>query len=1002
MKKKINRRDFLKYSGGTVGLFAATGLFRGPLEPLVDSHIKTVELRWGTETVTTCPFCSCGCGLICYTDGDKLVRVEGDPEHPINHGSVCPKGGALVQLRNGNEEGSSNQFRLQQVHYRAPGSEEWEIKDWDFALDRIARKIKDTRDQNWVSTNSSGRRVNRTDAITSLGGAMLSNEECYLISKMMRSLGVAYIEHQGRDSQASGISGLKASFGRGAMSNHWTDLSNSDSIMIIGSNMAENHAACFLHVKSAQDKGAVVISVDPRFTRTSAKANVYCPLRSGTDIAFIGGLINYVITDMENNPDDYNPDYIRNYTNASYLVRDGYQGPADLDGLFSGYNTNTGNYLRDEWRFQRDSAGNIMVDESLSDSNCVFQILKKHFARYTLGNVTEICGTSIDVLTQVYRAFSQTGRREKAGAIVCSTGVTQHTNATQIVRSLAVLQLLLGNIGVAGGGVNTLTVESNAQGATDHGMLSELLPGYIDLPRDIDIDMKQYKDRLEGHNDSSAGLLTINERIPALTSLLRSWYSTHARPENGFAYDNLPRLDIERSYNGKELFRAMSQGEVKGLMVWGQNPAVGSSNAGFTREALAKLDWMVVSDLFETETAAFWKRPGTSSSGIKTEVFLLPAAASFEKEGSVTNAGRWMQWRYQALDPLGESRSDFDLINELMKRLKALYVTEGGPHESALTDLTWDYRGPQDAAREINGVSAAEGRMLRAEDALSSDGGTSCGNRLYRGSMTETVNMAARRNRDPGGFIINLYHRWGWSWPGNTRILYNRASVDGNGMPWNERHPVIEWNSFTRTWKGDVPDGAGSPDMSPFSALIGGKGSLFSPGLLDGPIPEHYEPWESPVPNALSSVDHNPVINPVEGAKGNPADYPLVATTFRVGEHLGSGQMTRNMPWLLEMSPEPYIEIGSELAATRNIESGDLVTISSARGRVVMKALVTKRMKPFEIQGKTIHQVALPTQWGYMGMATGDSANILTPSAGDVNSGVPEFKSFLCDISKGA
>ena len=295
MTKQINRRDFLKYSGGTVGLFAATGLFRGPLEPLVDSHIKTVELRWGEETITTCPFCSCGCGLVCYTEDGVLVRVEGDPEHPINHGSVCPKGGALAQLRNGTKEGSDNQSRLQEVRYRAPGSDVWEIKDWDFALDRIARKIKDTRDQNWIAVNDHGRSVNRTDAIASLGGAMLNNEECYLIAKMMRSLGVAYIEHQGRDSQTSGISGLTASFGRGAMSNHWTDLSNSDCIMIIGSNMAENHAACFLHVISAQDKGAVIISVDPRFTRTSAKADVFCPLRPGTDVAFIGGLINYVI-----------------------------------------------------------------------------------------------------------------------------------------------------------------------------------------------------------------------------------------------------------------------------------------------------------------------------------------------------------------------------------------------------------------------------------------------------------------------------------------------------------------------------------------------------------------------------------------------------------------------------------------------------------------------------------------------------------------------------------
>ncbi len=997
MKSEITRRDFLKISGGSAGLLATSGLFRGPLEPFVDSSIKAVASRWGHETTTICPFCSCGCGFICYTDGHTLVRVEGDPEHPVNHGAACPRGAAMAQLRNGAKDGSINEKRLQKVLYRAPGSTQWEEKNWDFALERIAQRIKDTRDFNWTATNAGGWPVNRTEAIASLGGASLNNEECYLISKMMRSLGVVYLEHDGRD-QSSAFSGLASSFGYGAMSNHWTDISNADCVLIIGLNNAENHPASFIHVKAAQDKGAKIISVDPRLTRTAARADIFCPLRPGTDIAFIGGLIKFVIDDITANPGSYNLSYITEYTNAARLVDGSFKGPADLEGHFSGYSEASGVYEKSSWSYQTGSTGLPRMDRTLKDPNCVFQILRKHFARYTPELVSATTGTPVDTLLEVCRTFAATGAKGKAGTILCSTGATQHLNGTQIIRSFAILQLLLGNVGIAGGGVNAISVEANAQGASDHGLLSDVLPGYLKVPIDKDTVLERYTARIDRHNIGIAIPALGKDELNSIVSLLKTWYGDAASLDNDFAYANLPRIDQDGKYTSPALFDAMSTGQVKGLIAWGQNPAVSSPNAGVARQSLERLEWLVVTDLFETETAAFWKRPGSDPGSIRTEVFLLPTACSFEKEGSVTNAGRWMQWRNKAVNPPGESRADLDIINQLMVRLKALYTASGGPNAQSIIDLTWGYEGAGEVAKEINGRDLTADRLLGSSVDLNSNGGTACGNRLYCGSFTETGNLAARRDKAPGGFFINLFPRWGWSWPNNERILYNRASVDLDGQPWDDKRAVIEWDSFNKQWKGDVPQDKRAPDGQPFPTTEG-RGLLFAASLEDGPLPEHYEPWESPVINAFSAVQNSPSLKEWPGAyKGDATEYPLIATTFSIGEHCGSGQMTRNMPWLLEMTPEAYIEIGPELGMIKQIKSGDMVTVKSARGQVTMKAMVTKRLLSFNIAGKTFYQVALPCHWGYMGLGTGGSGNLLTPNVRGSNSAAPELKAFLCDI----
>ena len=997
MARDINRRDFLKLSGGTVGLFATAGLFRGPLEPLVDSHIKQVEIRWGKETTTICPFCSAGCGLVCYSQDGELVRVEGDTAHPINHGSVCPKGGALAQIRNGGEEGSYNESRLKYVMYRASGSQVWEQKSWDFALERIARRIKDTRDQNWVDVNSAGRKVNRTEAIGSLGGSKLNNEECYLLSKMLRSLGIINIQNQVTDGPLSGVIGLNASLGCGAMTNHWTDLSNSDCILFIGANVAENHPPIFLHAKSAQDKGATIVDIDPRFTRTSAKSDIHCPARPGTDLAVLGGMVKHIIDDIGVHPENYNLEYITRNTDASLLIRPEFKGPAELNGLFSGFNTNTGLYQKDSWRYQIDTAGIPISDDSLNDPTCVFQHLKRHYSRYDIDTVSKMAGVSQELLGRVYRAVASTGQIGKAGAIVGSSGIVQQNNGTQIIRTLTIIQLLLANIGIAGGGVNVFGAESNYQGSLDHGLNSGILPGYMAVPSDLELSLSDYVTP----DGDGVGLLTQSKRSTDIISLLTAWYGHNSLEPNDHYFTVLPKADRGTQNSLVDIFRSIETGSVKGMMIWGENPGVSSPDSERIRQALGNLEWMVVADSFENETATFWKRPGVNPGNIDTEVFLLPTAASFEKEGSLTNAGRWMQWSYKAVEPLGESKSELWIINNLMAMLQELYASEGGPNETAITHLTWGYADSESVAKEINGWSVSDTRLLEVSQPLSETGQTSCGNPLYKGSYGNGVNLAARRDIDPGGFIINLYHRWAWSWPNNTRILHNRASVDVQGKALDSKRTVIEWDAFNKRWIGDIPDGAGIPGAKAFQRNERGFGKLFTASLKDGPIPEYYEPWESPSQNLISDVQTNPVIKENGAVRGKAEEFPIIGTTFTIGEHWGSGTITRRIPWLLEMSPEPFIEIGTQLADSKRIESGDYVEVRTARGQIKMRALVTQRLRPFTVNGRDQHHVAIPVHWGFLGPAPVDSAQMLTSMVADANSAVAGTKVFLCDLRRG-
>jgi len=822
------------------------------------------------------------------------------------------------------------------------------------------------------------------------------------------------------------VAALAESFGRGAMTNQYNDLKNADVILVMGGNPAENHPVSMKWIlRAKKDRRAKLIVVDPKFTRTAAKADLYVPIRPGTDIAFLGGLIKYIIDN-----ELYFRDYVVNYTDAPFLVDPNFKLPEDLEGVFSGYDPNTRKYDKAIWKYQLDENGIPKRDPSLKDLNCVFQLLKKHYSRYTVETVSEITGAPKDKILKAYEIIGSTGKPNKVTTVCYAMGWTQHTVGVQNIRAMSIVQLLLGNIGMAGGGINALRGESNVQGSTDQGLLYHILPGYLPVPKASEKDLKTYIEKNTPVTKEPKSLNWWKNRPKYIVSLLKAFFGDNATKENDFCYDLLPKVDDGKTYSWYDLFDAMIKGKIKGFFAWGQNPACSSANAGKVREALAKLDWLVHVNLWDTETSSFWRGPGMDPKKIKTEVFLLPCASSVEKEGSITNSGRIAQWRYKAVEPPGEAKPDAEIIDELFKRIRALYQKEGGVFPDPILKLNWNYgKDHVDTkliAKEINGYFTADipehpvnkkayrkGEQVFNFTLLLDDGRTACGNWIYSGSFPEEGNMMARRGKeDPTG--LGLFPNWAWCWPLNRRILYNRASVDPYGRPWDPERAVIKWDDQAKKWIGDVPDGPQPPlamegGVLPFIMKTSGMGTIFGAGLSDGPFPTHYEPIESPFPNVLYKKVR---FNPVARISDTPLDklilgadpkYPYVATTYRVTEHWQTGVMTRHTDWLLELEPQMFVEISKELARKLGIKSGDKVWVISPRGKVWAIAIVTSRIKPLKVMGHTCHIVGLPWHYGWRWPedgSGGDSANLLTPPTYDPNTMIQETKCFAVNIVK--
>ena len=819
------------------------------------------------------------------------------------------------------------------------------------------------------------------------------------------------------------------------MTNHWNDLKNSDCFMVCGSNCAESHPISTKWMEEAMNREkdpATLIVVDPRFTRTAAIADIFAQIRPGTDIAFFGGIVNYA---LENNL--IQREYVVNYTNAPFLVKPGGYGFDSATGLFAGYDEKKQSYDKSVWKFQVGPDGKPLTDPTLANPQCVYQLLKKHFERYTTDKVSQITGIPTDKFEEIAEAYCATGAPEKSGTLMYAMGLTQHTYGTQNIRTFALLQMLLGNTGMAGGGINALRGESNVQGSTDMALLWHIIPAYLPTPN------TKKTPTLQAYNDAkvkAAGTSYWKNAPKFMNSLLKAFWGDKATAANEFGYQWFPKVKSGKNYSHIAIFEAMEKGEVKGLLSWGQNPCVGGPNAGMESAAMEKLDWLAVVELWETETAAFWKRPGAKSGDINTEVLLLPAASSSEKHGSVTNSGRWIQWRWQATKPPGLAMSDNHILSKLTMKLMELYeADEAAPNREAIVNLYWPYGDDPDPdfiMKELNGFTwdsnAKQGKLVANFTKLKDDGSTACGNWLFSGVYPEEGKNLAKAQTDtsdPSG--LGLYPKWTFAWPVNRRIIYNRCSADPAGNPWNPDKDLVAWDG-TQWLHNDVPDFAWKKDGKPVAPAVSaanpyimlnyGKGQIWG-SLADGPLPEHYEPVETPFKNEMNGAQINPAI--VKWMRGGASElwtapmdklatygsadsgkYPIVCTTWRVTEMWQAGQMTRNSPWLNECMPEMFIELSYDLADRKGIGDGDWVLVKSIRGEVKAVAIVTDRVQVLEVNGKKTDVVGIPWHYGYMGLSIGGpkggnyAANQLSPNVGDANTMIPEYKAFLVDIEK--
>jgi formate dehydrogenase major subunit len=813
------------------------------------------------------------------------------------------------------------------------------------------------------------------------------------------------------------------------MTNGWVDIKNTDMMLIMGGNPAENHPCGFKWaIEAKRERNAKMIVVDPRHTRTAATADLYVQIRAGADIAFLGGLIRYAIENQR-----IAKEYLANFTNAAFLVQEGFKLPED--GLYSGFDEDSKTYDRSSWNYEsRDGRatpnalpGNVAVDLTLQHPRCVFQQLKRQYSRYTPEMVERITGIPKEQFLKaadLFTSIRKDGDMKNVATIIYAVGWTQHSFGTQIIRTAAILQLLLGNVGRSGGGVNALRGHSNIQGATDMAGLFDSLPGYLKIPSVADKDFDSWIKRTTPTSSKPAEWDSWNyysNTSKFAVSLFKALYGPAARKENGWAFDYMPKVD--RDYSWTHIWDGMYEGKIRGMLAFGMNGVAIGPNSQKNIDALKKAKFLVVCDLYPEETSDFWRAPGITpeeTKAIQTEVYRLPGAGFAEKDGTFVNSARWLQWKWAAVPPPGDAKLDQEILSRIFLKVRELYRKEGGAFPDPILNLSWNYSVAEnpplsEVAKELNGRALDTGQQLPGFAALKDDGSTSCGNWIWCGSWTEAGSMAQRRdNTDPSG--LGIHPNWGWSWPMNRRVLYNRASCDVSGKPWDPSRALIWWNEEQKKWVGnDVVDfKADSPPkdhMGPFIMNAEGVGRIFAPlgAFADGPFPEFYEPTESPVENALHPKrSKNPVAQRFTTSMdkyGTPADgFTIVCTTYRLTEHYH--YWTKNNPMNVQLVPEPFVEIPMELAADLGIKGGDKVKVTSARASYQAKAMVTHRIKPMTIDGKKVYQIGIPIHYGYRGIQedAGRTArsltNSLTPTVTDPNAHTPEFKGFLVKLEK--
>ena len=836
------------------------------------------------------------------------------------------------------------------------------------------------------------------------------------------------------------------------MTNHWRDIKNADLILINGANPAEAHPVGFQwFVRAKLDPkrgpgaggGAKIVHADPRFTRTSALADIYARIRVGTDVAYFGALINYV---LQHNL--IHREYVQHYTNASFIVKEGY---AFHDGLFNSYDASKRAYDPTTWAYETDEAATAAAkqveaqavaagqapgpriniarrDMTLQHPRCVYQLLKQHYSRYTPEMQATITGIPAEQFLEIAKLVGEMGRPDKVMTIVYAVGLTHHTTGGQLIRSGALLQLLLGNIGRPGGGMNAERGHANIQGNTDHAISWEILPGYLRIPAPGQKNLTDYVTQsAPAKADANAWNYFGTNYRKFMVSLLKGWFGDAATAANEFAFDFIPKPGTNASW--MSIYDQALKGKMQGVMLSGMTATSIGPDSNQVLQALGNLKWLAVMDALPTTSSEFWRRPDADPKTIQTEVFLIPATHWIEKDGSFVNSGRWSQWKDQVLPPQGEARHDHWILAELFQRVRQLYQQKGGKFPAPIMALTMNYKDPRkpeldELAQEVNGSDLTTRQRLDTFAKLKDDGTTTAGDWIYTGSYPESGNLMKRRagvqdvqKNDPTG--MGFFPGWAWSWPVNRRVMYNRASADLNGRPWDRTRPGIEWDQAQQKWVGDVPDYPATMDpkspkaWGPFIMTGEGTARLFSNSMIDGPLPEHYEPIEAPIPNPLHP---NQSASPVaflydkaagrENRFGTVAEYPYVATSYRLTEH--EHYVTQHVPLLVGLQPQPFVEVPEELAGEKGIRSGDRVRVSSKRGKLEVAAIVTKRLGPVEVGGKRVYQIGIPIHWGFVGLAAERDpskganwlANALTPFVGDANARTPEFKAFLVNIEK--
>ncbi|MDP9147934.1 MAG: formate dehydrogenase-N subunit alpha, partial [Acidobacteriota bacterium] len=756
--------------------------------------------------------------------------------------------------------------------------------------------------------------------------------------------------------------------------------------------------------------------------------------------------------------------------NAAFLIKNDFKLPADTDGVFSGFDAKTQTYDKTTWNYQGSGAAKkngtgqvgytlgqgahppsggaptppslpdkVDFDLSLQNPNCVFQLLKKHYSRYTPEMVERITGVPKEQFLKVADLFTsirKDGDTKRAGTIIYAVGWTHHSFGTQIIRTAAILQLLLGNVGRAGGGVNALRGHSNIQGATDMAGIFDNLPGYLKVPTPADTNFDAWMQRITPTPAKAGTWDSMNYwgNTPKFAaSLLKAMYGDAATKENGWAFDYLPKVD--RNFSWVQLWDNMYNGIVKGIFAFGMNGVAIGPDSRKNIDALKKADFLVVGEIYADETSEFWRSPGITQDemkSIQTTVYRLPCAGFAEKDGTFTNSARWLQWKNTALPMPGDCRLDHGIVAQIFLKVRELYKKEGGKFPDPVLKLTWSYTDPSNPSltevlKEINGKALADledpttkqqiktGQQLPGFAWLKDDGTTSCGNWIYSGSFTEAGNLTARRDpADPSN--LGVHQNWAWSWPANRRVLYNRASCDLDGKPWDSTRKQVWWNEASQKWVGnDVPDfkvdSKPKDHMGPFIMNPEGVGRIFGPiaAFADGPFPEFYEPVESPIDNLFHPQQtHNPVVKRFktpDDKYGGPKDgYNVVCTTYRLTEHYH--YWTKNNPMNVQLVPEPFVEISAEMADEMGLHGGEVLKISSIRGQYIAKAMVTRRIKPMMIDGKKTYQIGIPIHWGYRGIAEDEGktartlTNALSPTVIDPNAFTPEFKGFMVKVEK--